>query len=88
MQAAKACHKRLATWRKQSASVVEAFYVGLTLGLRLTAVRTGGVVHVTTQVEPRSGFGLNELLGRTVRSRPTLPRETGYSQKNRNGSQR
>jgi hypothetical protein len=39
------------------------FSSGLTPELRRTAARPGGVVHVTTQAEPRSGLGLNELLG-------------------------
>jgi hypothetical protein len=36
------------------------FITRLTPELRRTAARTGGVVHVTTQAEPRSGLGLNE----------------------------
>jgi hypothetical protein len=36
---------------------------GLTPELSRTDLRHGGVVHVTAQAEPRSGLGLNELLG-------------------------
>jgi hypothetical protein len=36
---------------------------GLTPELSRTDLRRGGVVHVTAQAEPRSGLGLNELLG-------------------------
>ena len=35
----------------------------LTPELSRTDLRRGGVVHVTAQAEPRSGLGLNELLG-------------------------
>ena len=35
----------------------------LTPELSRTAARHGGVVHASTQAEPRSGLGLNELLG-------------------------
>ena len=35
----------------------------LTPELSRTDLRHGGVVHVTAQAEPRSGLGLNELLG-------------------------
>ena len=35
----------------------------LTPELRRTAARNGGVLHASTQAEPRSGLGLNELLG-------------------------
>ena len=35
----------------------------LTPELRRTALRNGGVLHASTQAEPRSGLGLNELLG-------------------------
>ena len=38
---------------------------GLTPELRRTALRNGGVLHASTQAEPRSGLGLNELLGLT-----------------------
>ena len=34
----------------------------LTPELRRTAARNGGVLHASTQAEPRSGLGLNELL--------------------------
>ena len=37
--------------------------MGLTPELSRTDLRRGGVVHVTAQAEPRSGLGLNELLG-------------------------
>ncbi len=40
---------------------------GLTPELRRTALRNGGVLHASTQAEPRSGLGLNELLGRIAR---------------------
>ena len=36
---------------------------GITPELRRTAARNGGVLHASTQAEPRSGLGLNELLG-------------------------
>ncbi len=36
----------------------------LTPELRRTALRNGGVLHASTQAEPRSGLGLNELLAR------------------------
>ena len=39
------------------------FWTGLTPELRRTAARNGGVLHASTQAEPRSGLGLNELLG-------------------------
>ena len=39
------------------------FWTGLTPELSRTDLRRGGVVHVTAQAEPRSGLGLNELLG-------------------------
>ena len=39
------------------------FWTGLTPELSRTDLRHGGVVHVTAQAEPRSGLGLNELLG-------------------------
>ena len=38
-------------------------WCGLTPELSRTDLRHGGVVHVTAQAEPRSGLGLNELLG-------------------------
>src|SRR6478672_9413043 len=38
----------------------------LTPELRRTAARNGGVLHASTQAEPRSGLGLNELLGPSV----------------------
>ena len=38
----------------------------LTPELSRTDLRRGGVVHVTAQAEPRSGLGLNELLGRRL----------------------
>ena len=38
-------------------------YADLTPELRRTAARNGGVLHASTQAEPRSGLGLNELLG-------------------------
>ena len=42
------------------------FWTGLTPELRRTAARNGGVLHASTQAEPRSGLGLNELLGRRL----------------------
>ena len=39
---------------------------GLTPELSRTDLRRGGVVHVTAQAEPRSGLGLNELLGHSA----------------------
>jgi hypothetical protein len=44
----------------------------LTPELRRTALRNGGVLHASTQAEPRSGLGLNELLGGTAYARPAL----------------
>ena len=41
----------------------------LTPELRRTAARNGGVLHASTQAEPRSGLGLNELLAGTPASR-------------------
>ena len=41
------------------------FFCALTPELRRTALRNGGVLHASTQAEPRSGLGLNELLGLT-----------------------
>ena len=38
----------------------------LTPELSRTDLRRGGVVHVTAQAEPRSGLGLNELLGHSA----------------------
>ena len=38
----------------------------LTPELRRTAARDGGVLHASTQAEPRSGLGLNELLDLTA----------------------
>ena len=43
--------------------LVREFWCGLTPELSRAAARLGGVVHVTAQAEPRSGLGLNELLG-------------------------
>ena len=34
----------------------------LTLELRRTAARRGGMLHASMQAEPRSGLGLNEML--------------------------
>ena len=42
------------------------FFCALTPELRRTAARNGGVLHASTQAEPRSGLGLNELLGRRL----------------------
>ena len=42
---------------------MNSFYPALTPELSRTDLRHGGVVHVTAQAEPRSGLGLNELLG-------------------------
>ena len=39
------------------------FSANLTPELSRTAARHGGVVNATTWAEPRSGLGLNELLG-------------------------
>ena len=39
------------------------FFCALTPELSRTDLRHGGVVHVSAQAEPRSGLGLNELLG-------------------------
>ena len=47
--------------------VNDAAGAGLTPELRRTAARNGGVLHASTQAEPRSGLGLNELLGCTPR---------------------
>ena len=42
----------------------------LTPELRRTALRNGGVLHASTQAEPRSGLGLNELLGLPKDAKP------------------
>ena len=42
---------------------LSSWNAALTPELSRTAARHGGVVHVTAQAEPRSGLGLNELLG-------------------------
>ena len=44
--------------------LLKSHWQGLTPELSRTAARNGGVVHVTHAAEPRSGLGLNELLGR------------------------
>ena len=49
--------------------VRDALSLGLTPELRRTALRNGGVLHASTQAEPRSGLGLNELLGHNSRDR-------------------
>ena len=38
------------------------FFCALTPELSRAAARNGGVLHASTQAEPRSGLGLNELL--------------------------
>ena len=43
--------------------LLKSHWQGLTPELSRAAARLGGVVHVTAQAEPRSGLGLNELLG-------------------------
>ena len=42
---------------------MNSFYPALTPELSRTDLRNGGVLHASTQAEPRSGLGLNELLG-------------------------
>ena len=52
-------------WRSVGDPHVEKIFVWrrLTPELSRTDLRRGGVVNVTAQAEPRSGLGLNELLG-------------------------
>jgi len=49
----------------------------LTPELRRTAARNGGVLHASTQAEPRSGLGLNELLGRSLENKLVV-RDVGW----------
>ena len=44
----------------------ERVEVRIVPNLRRTALRNGGVLHASTRAEPRSGLGLNELLGPTA----------------------
>ena len=49
--------------RRVVVTIAELRMRHLTPELRRTAARNGGVLHASTQAEPRSGLGLNELLG-------------------------